>query len=176
MIQEEKELLLVDLCAKLPYEVFVYVNGNIERADEINPFERLLTCGFQSFDIEDCKPYLRPMLSMTEGEKEELEHIMGESVIVINEEFNDFFYVEDTYQWSNLCGAIDWLNAHHFDYRGLIEKGLALEAPGGMYNNFKNLQNMAYKYFPSEFSSYEDYVKYLKEKGFAIEVTEENKK
>jgi hypothetical protein len=29
---------------------------------------------------------------------------------------------------------IDWLNAHHFDYRGLIEKGLAIEAPEGMYN------------------------------------------
>lgn len=29
--------------------------------------------------------------------------------------------------------VIDWLLAHHFDYRGLIPMGLALEATEGMY-------------------------------------------
>ena len=33
----------------------------------------------------------------------------------------------------SLDKAVDWLNAHHFDYRGLIDKGLAFEAPEEMY-------------------------------------------
>ena len=60
----------------------------------------------------DIKPYLRPMSSMTEDEGVELDN----TVIMGN-------YGDDA----------DWLNAHHFDYRGLIKKGLALEAPEGMY-------------------------------------------
>ena len=36
----------------------------------------------------------------------------------------------------------------------------------------KIYKKMGYRNFPIEFSSYEDYIKYLKEKGFAIEVPE----
>lgn len=67
------------------------------------------------------KPYLRPMSSMTEEEKE----LMKGSVICFNElEGNSTLFDEI---------GLDWLLAHHFDFRGLIEKGLALEAPEGMY-------------------------------------------
>lgn len=102
MKQEDKELLLKDLCARLPYGVIVNVNGNNEKVDEINPFEEIMTCGFQSFDVNECKPYLRPMTSMVEEERKY---------------FQKFAFPYD---------FVDALNKHHFDYRGLIEHGLAI--------------------------------------------------
>lgn len=74
----------------------------------------------------DFKPYLRPMSSLT---KEEKEYIKRRFCYENWTDFNDFFNhyqinVEDSYMF------IDWLNAHHFDYRGLIEKGLAIDATG----------------------------------------------
>ena len=67
--------------------------------------------------IEEIKLYLRPMSSMTEEESTTYEY--------------SFLYSNDLRIYAE--EYIDWLNAHHFDYRGLIEKGLALEAPEGMY-------------------------------------------
>lgn len=136
MTQEDKQLLLKDLCARLFYGIIVIVNGNNERVDEINPFEGIITCGFQSFDVEECKPYLRPMSSMTEEENEELLNRLPKYWSLEIDKLGDLYF--------DICDAsypdielltyiIDWLNAHHFDYRGLIEKGLALEAPNGMY-------------------------------------------
>ena len=51
-----------------------------------------------------------------------------------------------------------------------------LAAPEKINKIYKKMlyKYFPYRYFPSEFSSYEDFVKHLKEKGFAIEVTEEN--
>lgn len=103
MTQEDKQLLLKDLCARLFYGIIVIVNGNNERVDEINPFEGIVTCGFQSFDVEECKPYLRPMSSMTEEERKY---------------FRKLAFPYD---------FVDTLNKNHFDYRGLIEKSLAIE-------------------------------------------------
>lgn len=68
------------------------------------------------------KPYLRPMSSMTEEEKEELRN--SNMVIAIS----------TSGDVGTTVIGFDWLNAHHFDYRGLIEMGLALESPEGMYN------------------------------------------
>ena len=62
--------------------------------------------------IENVRLYLRPMSSMTEEEE---------------------IYYNTVYTTLKFYKKEDWLNAHHFDYRGLIEKGLALEAPEGMY-------------------------------------------
>ena len=141
MTQEDKELMLKDICARLPYGVMVGYSGK-DNPDTLDKIGKVIYVDtrFGTIQMQDgsgtlyglspsefIKPYLRPMLSMTPEEKEELEHIMGESVIVINEEFSDFSYTEDIYQWNNLYGATDWLNAHRFDYRGLIQKGLALE-------------------------------------------------
>ena len=109
MNNEDKKLLLKDLCARLPYDVIVVDHYG---------FVVLFTWK-QMKDFDDgyiSKPYLRPMSSMT---KEELE------------EFHNYTNV-DPILW--LYYSIDWLNAHHFDYRGLIPKGLAIEAPKGMYN------------------------------------------
>ena len=102
MTQEEKDLLLKDLCARLPYGVKV-TNG-------IHTIT-LTPCSDTSIIIknEHILPYLRPMSSMSEEERRYLQKL-------------PFPY-----------DFVDWLNAHHFDYRGLIPKGLALEAPEGMY-------------------------------------------
>lgn len=147
MAQENKQLLLTDLCARLPYGVCVHI-----RYKEGEPcYGKLTPRDIQWFidsSIEVIKPYLRPMSSMTEEEKEELK-----SKCIHTETEEDWEGVRcdvwgiqildkyDTRRWDNPIwpstinmDAIDWLNAHHFDYRGLIDKGLAIEAPEGMYD------------------------------------------
>ena len=133
MTKEEKELLLKDLCARLPYcglicqtnkgkgtlisversfgEALVYVDFGYTQAEE--------------FDLngdDEVKPYLRPLSSMTD------------------EEFPKYI---ETVEWKYIghgdkasydtLDTFDWFAEHHFDYRGLIEKGLALESLEGMY-------------------------------------------
>ena len=134
MTQEEKQLLLKDLCARLPYIVIASVRGSDE---EFQHFRILGVkdgkvwvendiLGVDDFDdVEVVKPYLRPLSSMTEEEKIELKTITKGAIQTIGLE--DIVVTTDK--------GFDWLNAHHFDYRGLIEKGLALEAPTDMYNN-----------------------------------------
>lgn len=127
MTQEDKELLLKDLCTRLPYGVMCfaidYEYGNIGKLWCIEPFEDLfppITVQYpKGYTIakfcSEVKPYLRPMSSMTGEEKA----------------YKEFYFKWDDYtDWD----YVDWLNKHHFDYRGLIEKGLALEAYEGMYN------------------------------------------
>lgn len=122
MTPEEKQLLFKDLCERLPYGVMVSMRGG---EFESYKYPYLLTAvikfgldclckvyhpiytPFGVPKIEDVKPYLRPMSSMTNEEREE-------------------WYKQSRVDY-------DWLNAHHFDFRGLIEKGLALEAPEQMY-------------------------------------------
>jgi len=114
MTIEDRELLLVDLCARLPYDPIVYVDENLPRL-KLGASTRVWE--YIAVD-KPCKPYLRPMSSMTEEEKKEHKTLLSERRL-----------------YGSLgIKIIDWLNAHHFDYRGLIEKGLALEAPEGMYN------------------------------------------
>ena len=72
------------------------------------------------------------MSDMTEEEKEEYYSTMDKETQ--RNYPNSCDYSETTY-YSKTIKTFDWLNAHHFDYRGLIEKGLALEAPEGMYND-----------------------------------------
>ena len=108
MTQEDKKLLLADLCARLPYRV--------KYQDRIDKEVLTLTLGI-IHHYERFIPYLRPMSSMTEEEKETYESfIIG-------------IAADEIGAWE----LTDWLNEHHFDYRGLIEKGLAIKAPEGMY-------------------------------------------
>ena len=116
MTQENKELLLKDLCARLPYNTIVKTN-----TDNINvSFTWLELKKLVNGDKFMCKPYLRPMSSMTEEEKVQLSQYA-----CIGEDLNGEFI--DEVQRKDCAAYIDWLNAHHFDYRGLIEKGLAIE-------------------------------------------------
>ena len=122
MTQENKELLLQDLCARFPYGVKIStrIKGNSNFIDSELSGE--LLDDFIKKDWGIIKPYLRPMSSMTEEEVGE--YISLKEDIIGSDGITYFF---ETYE------SIDWLNAHHFDYRGLIPMGLALSALEGMY-------------------------------------------
>ena len=118
MTQEEKQLLLKDLCARLPYGVRArFCDGVKEETDDVWDIDMFSGAINADYIIDDVKPYLRPMSSMTEEERQDFAHYVahGNNSVAL-----DF---------------VDWCNAHHFDHRGLIGKGLALEAPEGMYKN-----------------------------------------
>ena len=118
MTQEDKQLLIKDLCAKICYCVKGLHRGRVELLDCIDLFGEYQVCGYYfwfNLDTVPFKPYLRPMSSMTE------------------EEWTEYEDMCDSFRGEGFYELIDWLNEKHFDYRGLIEKGLALEAPEGMY-------------------------------------------
>ena len=135
MTQEDKDLLLKDLGARLSYKVVAqvtYKDGEGWKTEDRKVLgaytdgQVYVDCVYTN--IKNVKPYLRPMSSMTEEERIELSCLFGG----IPDE--DYIYKPYTdIPYSTFGEVIDWLNAHHFDYRGLIEKGLALEAPEGMY-------------------------------------------
>lgn len=123
MTIEDKELLLKDLCARLPYGVFCNIGLDyplqlqslfVDKLDGI-----LLDFYEDGKDYQvylgEVKPYLFPLSSMTDKQKNEYQYI--------------------TERWMNdpsysISDSTDWLNKNHFDYRGLIEKGLAIDATG----------------------------------------------
>ena len=119
MTQEEKELVYKDLCARLPYGVKVesiFINTDTKKRK---------SCGIEVFDATcilmirdgfgEFKPYLFPLSSMTEKQKKEYQYI------------TERWMYDSSYSISD---STDWLNKNHFDYRGLIEKGLAIDATG----------------------------------------------
>lgn len=138
MKKEDKDLLLRDLCARLPYGVKVYGNYRYSNGDEIVDDEKVEVLDLSDLDWLlnglELKPYLRPMSSMTEEERKEYYSTQSEYTHRIYPDSADFSEHTE-YSWT--AKTIDWLNAHHFDYRGLIPKGLALEAPKDMYNTIK---------------------------------------
>lgn len=129
---DNKELLLKDLSARLPYGVKVQFklpdHKNkvfTEEIGELQSIDKYREVSINSKGIDyrfiqlDCKPYLRPISSMT---KEELEEYNGTMVELPNEEY-----------LIRTARTVDFCNKYHLDYRGFIPKGLALEAPEGMY-------------------------------------------
>ena len=115
MTQEEKDLLLKDLCARLPYKPIVHAKWSYTEPDgriKYNEADRELRIN-DFYDIWYVKPYLRPMSSMTEEEKSEFYGTFDPTI-------------EEPYYRAK-ASSFDCLNAHHLDYRGLIEKGLAIE-------------------------------------------------
>ena len=131
MAQEDKELLLKDLSARLPYGVILQVgifdNGNIKYHNKkLDYHSKLLSlieldggyylngllCKYPQFTA---KPYLRPMSSMTEEERRIYDNLACD------------------FDGISMAASIDWLNENMFDYRELIPMGLALEALEGMY-------------------------------------------
>ena len=152
MTQEEKELLLKDISARFQYGVKCQsdIHSSIVAYCKLEAIKRDIHGGFyfeltdrdaegtalastSTNDIGMVKPYLRPMSSMTVEEKFEYNgfdgHIFSDEDVIIK---------------------IDWLNAHHFDYRGLIEKGLALEEPEEMYNTKTTCNNCEDKSYCSQ--------------------------
>ena len=131
MTQEEKNLLLKDLCARLPYGVMVQDElGRINKlvignADLI----RLYYNDFSIYGENSLSlPFLRPLSSITEEELDEVQEIWGKGVEI----YNGFDIVESLqekiFSFFELQAVFEWLLKNHFDYRGLIEKGLAIDA------------------------------------------------
>ena len=114
MNEQDRELLFIDLCGRVPYEVIVCIDGttNVKLASvsyweevEVQDGSRYL------YDISDIKPYLFPMYTMTE------------------EQYKTYCELEHSGNMEHLSlQLLEWLNKNHFDYRGLIEKGLAIDA------------------------------------------------
>lgn len=141
MTQKEKQLLLIDLCARLHYGVNIKTsNGNgILCSIDYVPDGAYLGVSINGavkdyFEYQDTKPYLRSLSSMTEEERKELKELCKEDL----SEFATFICIghglsrDGIYMFDKLR-ELDFLNSHHFDYRYLIPLGLALEAPDGMY-------------------------------------------
>ena len=117
MTQEDKELLLKDLCSRLPYGL-KYNFGGYDGCDYImNRIDcNSVDC---AFPIEDVKPYLFPLSSMIEEQRQEAESL---AEVIKVPMYGEFLSPTSKYY--------DWLNKNHFDYRGLIPKGLAIDATG----------------------------------------------
>ena len=123
MTQEDKALLLKDLCARLPYNVICQVefkengkyNSKVMLLSGIFTDEAYFTTKGGSIYSNEYKHYLFPLSSMTEEQKQEYQHI------------TERWMYDSSYSISD---SIDWLNAHHFDYRNLIQMNLAIDATG----------------------------------------------
>jgi hypothetical protein len=137
MTQEEKNLLLKDLCSRLPFGVKVkhlldtYPSDLLCIDAEKNVVYVNHYGSEGKYKIECIRPYLRPMETMTEEERKELKKLMNcdcvtdyslEYTVGGQVDYDDFLvYYEESSK------LIDWLNKNMFDYRGLIPMGLALE-------------------------------------------------
>lgn len=125
MTQENKELLLKDLCARLPYGVKLHVNDtnvDIEKVGVLSMVDNdgviAFTCDdentYNYVTIHEVQPYLFPLSSMTEEQEKE---------------FNDLnCYELDIFPHTEK--ALDYVIKNHFDYRFLIDEGLAIDATG----------------------------------------------
>jgi len=145
MTREEKILLFKDLCARLPYHVRVKVwleDGDTEEGplDLQHNYGDVLLDAFYYKKITKIKPYLRPMSSMTEEEQKVFSDIESEFLETLVKKVQQ---IKDDNERRHLLQKavakrtsemVQFYNKSHFDYNGLIEKGLALEAPDGMYN------------------------------------------
>ena len=140
---EENELLLKDLCARLPYGVNVYCEWNYFKGERTNDSGILVEIDLHKNNIlfkrsSDeytytripfnridgvVKPYLRTMQSMTEEEDKDWQLYKSRIAESCDELLEE-----------KIAELHDWFNLHHFDYLGLIEKGLAIEAPERMYD------------------------------------------
>ena len=178
MTQEEKNLLLKDLCGRLPYVTYVRIIDPtcLDKHESVTEgcvggYSSTRMCQDYSMDeifefiesggtvksylpllpnnedeylygarvnggkwmindayyVDEIRPYLRPMSSMTEDEKKEFESLGWR----VDDLDNNTPWIHNTY---NVFDGVDWLNANHFDYRGLIPMGLALPATEGMYD------------------------------------------
>ena len=136
MTQEYKELILRDLCARLPYGVnYSCIDiKNVWRLKSIfTRSDNSIFCdGCNALEL--CKPYLFPLSSMTEEQYNSL-HESGilnncsHSYEYVNPHIHGVSFIFKEFKTYSL-ELIEWLNKNHFDYRGLIEKGLAINAVG----------------------------------------------
>lgn len=128
--QEEKDLLLKDLCARLPYGVKISIpelwisEKKVEVLNEIfKGDDGLYRVNDNGMIIEYVKPYLFPLSSMTEEQRKEMHNY---STVVWDNSIDSTSYEDRKIYCASL--EIEWLDKNHFDHRGLIPLGLAIDA------------------------------------------------
>ena len=126
MTKEEKDLLVKDLCARLPYGVkaSTKVGGKIKIS--FVGYDTIIGEDGDSYDVSFITPYLFPLSSMTEEQKREY-NFWKHEVFVCHYEYGDVVEEIELYDSPE---SFEYLIENHFDYRGLIEKGLAIDATG----------------------------------------------
>ena len=130
MTREDKELLLKDLCARLPYGVKASTKVGSNITVSFIGVDTIIGEDGDSYDISFITPYLFPLSSMTEEQQEEFDRIYADDMQVVACNLKNKL---DGKPYETNFGHyrhIDWLNANNFDYRGLIPKGLAIDATG----------------------------------------------
>ena len=135
MTQEDKQLLLKDLCARLPYKVKgIYARTDIKNLSICEITTHLYGEMEESFNGKEKYefiPYLFPLSSMTSEQLFEVQEIMGKNEIEIEDGFfNIIDSSRNTITYLEILAVLEWFYKNHFDINGLIEKGLAIDATG----------------------------------------------
>ena len=160
MTQEDKMLLIKDLSSRLPYAVHIqHISGFSGTLYDIsmhhkydendNVYDAICCTDFfgdgDSITIEHFKPYLFPLSSMTK------------------EQENEYQYITERWMYDpsySISDSTDWLNKNHFDYRGLIEKGLAIDATGlNIYQQLRKNMSIVNRIYNIQFIK--DYLNYF---------------
>ena len=149
MKQEDKILLVKDLCSRLPYGVRVChmtseFSGVLHNISVLHMYEGnsdsdkydiivdyvadidFFGDGYP-YEVEEFKPYLFPLSSISSEQLKEVSEILGKEVEVFDNYLNIVDHTRNTFSYLELDALFDWFNKNHFDYRNLIEKGLAID-------------------------------------------------
>lgn len=137
MTQEDKELLLRDFCARLPYNV----KGNLQGVDRVVHIIDMERGTVNGWAVEMCKPYLRSFKSMTKDERSEYykrckSYHYRRTWKCGRNQYGETLYKKEPMSYTAFYRtpeALDYLNSIHVDYRGMIKKGLAIKANRGTY-------------------------------------------
>ena len=140
MTQEDKDLLFKDLCARIPYNVKCYNSKyGTDLAEEaicitVHYNHPCVQLGTHLYKLEQVRPYLFPLSSMTEEQEKEIQEIVGNSdnACIIRKTYGlklwlDYIDTDPTIWLDTIFEVQDYLNKNHFDYRNLINKNLATD-------------------------------------------------
>lgn len=147
MKQEDKILLVKDLCSRLPYGVRITSDGisgvlhdisvlhvyegnnDSDKPDNIVDYVAYIDFfgdGYP-YKVEVFKPYLFPLSSISSEQLKEVSEILGKDVEIFDNYLNIVEHTRTTFSYLELDALFNWFNKNHFDYRNLIEKGLAID-------------------------------------------------
>ena len=132
MTQKNKEILIKDLCARLPYGVKVLFENKVFSIDYISAEYEEIKLDIPdnyTLDISNIKPYLFPLSSMTRKQLFDVQEIIGKNEIEIEDGFLHIInYDRNTITYLEILAVFEWFYKNHFDIYGLIPMGLAIDA------------------------------------------------
>lgn len=138
--------VVADVLPRIPHGVKAYcsdgdctvrITGVANADDPVGCLFLVVTDDLLDYDTEplNCKPYLRPMTSMTDDERAEWMEVFSQPIARLDQ-CDDAFGEEHAPEFfgESHIVSVEWLDERHFDYRNLIGAGLALEATEGVYD------------------------------------------